>query len=211
MLVGVAGMRRCQCWDDVSKYHPSLLLLLLRSQVKGRCLRSTTLRAYYIVFAFCIQPVHSPVPSLARLKPFEAGDDDDDGLDKDLWVVVEKGSVCTSRDCTYRDAVSYRCRHPWRGVCCLGENSNKHFCLPHQSCRHTRFLSQSILRGARSCPAPWRAYLSMYSSIDTYLRHSRFFLHSPLQMLSFDRHESLPGGTTTPTVPIHTTGERRKA
>ncbi|CAN0362244.1 unnamed protein product, partial [Hapterophycus canaliculatus] len=41
----------------------------------------------------------SPVPSLERLKPFEGGvDDDDDGLDKDLWVVVEKGSLCTSPD-----------------------------------------------------------------------------------------------------------------
>lgn len=46
------------------------------------------------------------MPSLERLKPFDGGDDDDDGLDKDLWVVVEKGSVCASADCVYRDPVS---------------------------------------------------------------------------------------------------------
>lgn len=46
------------------------------------------------------------MPSLERLKPFEGGgDDDDDGLDKDLWVVVEKGSLCASSDCVYRDPV----------------------------------------------------------------------------------------------------------
>lgn len=61
-------------------------------------------------FSFCQQASRSPVPSLERLKPFEGGgDDDDDGLDKDLWVVVEKGSVCASRDCVYRDAVSAEC------------------------------------------------------------------------------------------------------
>lgn len=47
------------------------------------------------------------MPSLERLKPFEGGvEDDDDGLDKDLWIVVEKGSLCASPDCVYRDAVS---------------------------------------------------------------------------------------------------------
>ena len=53
-----------------------------------------------------VQASYPPVPSLERLKPFEGGDDDDDGLDKDLWVVVEKGSSCASIDCVYRDAVS---------------------------------------------------------------------------------------------------------
>lgn len=47
----------------------------------------------------------TPMPSLERLKPFDGGDDDDDGLDKDLWVVVEKGSICNAADCVYRDAV----------------------------------------------------------------------------------------------------------
>ncbi|CAM9945579.1 unnamed protein product, partial [Scytosiphon promiscuus] len=51
------------------------------------------------------EAARSPVPSLERLKPFEGGiDDDDDGLDKDLWVVVEKGSLCASSDCVYRDS-----------------------------------------------------------------------------------------------------------
>ena len=50
------------------------------------------------------------MPSLDRLKPFDGGgDDDDDGLDKDLdrdlWLVVEKGCVCDSADCVYRDSV----------------------------------------------------------------------------------------------------------
>ena len=53
------------------------------------------------------QASRSPVPSLERLKPFEGGgEDDDDGLDKNLWAVVEKGSMCTAPDCVYRDAVS---------------------------------------------------------------------------------------------------------
>lgn len=58
------------------------------------------------MFLNCQQAGRNPVPSLERLKPFEGGgDDDDDGLDKDLWVVVEKGSLCVSADCVYRDAV----------------------------------------------------------------------------------------------------------
>lgn len=56
-----------------------------------------------------MQASYPPVPSLELLKPFEGGDDDDDGLDKDLWVVVEKGSLCASADCVYRDAVSAHC------------------------------------------------------------------------------------------------------
>ncbi len=56
------------------------------------------------------QAARSPLPSLERLKPFEGGgDDDDDGLDKDLWVVVEKGSTCSFSDCVYRDSVSQLC------------------------------------------------------------------------------------------------------
>lgn len=55
---------------------------------------------------FFTQAAHTPVPSLERLKPFDVVDDDDDGLDKNLWVVVEKGSLCSSADCVYRDSVS---------------------------------------------------------------------------------------------------------
>lgn len=47
-------------------------------------------------------------PSHDRLKSFEGGDEEDDGLDKDLWVVVEKGSLCSATDCVYRDPVSQR-------------------------------------------------------------------------------------------------------
>ncbi|CAM9370992.1 unnamed protein product [Ectocarpus fasciculatus] len=71
------------------------------------------------------KPVHSPVPSLARLKPFEGGDDDDDGLDKDLWVVVEKGSVCTSRDCTYRDAARIATRRHYHSNCTHTHNGGE--------------------------------------------------------------------------------------
>lgn len=46
-------------------------------------------------------------PSDERSKLSSGGDeDDDDGLDKDLWVVVEKGSICSTADCVYRDPVS---------------------------------------------------------------------------------------------------------
>ncbi|CAM9649783.1 unnamed protein product [Ectocarpus sp. 12 AP-2014] len=71
------------------------------------------------------KPVHSPVPSLARLRPFEGGDDDDDGLDKDLWVVVEKGSVCTSRDCTYRDAARIASRRHYHSNCTHTHNGGE--------------------------------------------------------------------------------------
>ncbi|CAM9321317.1 unnamed protein product [Ectocarpus sp. 12 AP-2014] len=71
------------------------------------------------------KPVHCPVPSLARLKPFEGGDDDDDGLDKDLWVVVEKGSVCTSRDCTYRDAARIASRRHYHSNCTHTHNGGE--------------------------------------------------------------------------------------
>lgn len=144
MLLGVTGVR---LGDDVSKYHPSLLLLLLWSR---KAVVHQVQPCVSIILVFCKQPVHSPVPSLARLKPFEGGDDDDDGLDKDLWVVLEKGSVCTFRDCTYRDAVSYgiRGRVYW-----LGENGNEHSDLCHNNrcscqlyCRHTRFSRQSTAR-----------------------------------------------------------------
>lgn len=40
-----------------------------------------------------------------RLKPGEVGEGDSDGLDKDLWIVVEKGSLCSTDDCVYRDPV----------------------------------------------------------------------------------------------------------
>lgn len=74
-----------------------MVLQLMRAIVDARCFNFTALLSPQVPY--------TPMPSLDQLKPFDGGDDDDDGLDKDLWIVVEKGSICNAADCVYRDAV----------------------------------------------------------------------------------------------------------
>lgn len=92
-------MHACGVWPLKSQVSTAVLFVIGMQPFQPHCCSCC-------LGGVVVQASYPPVPSLERLKPFEGGDDDDDGLDKDLWMVVEKGSLCASADCVYRDAVS---------------------------------------------------------------------------------------------------------